>query len=282
MERTGVDVHESAACHFMTILQHLMTAVLWFAFAFDMLLSISVVISMLKFAVCDDEPAMVKLICDSIAAYMQTKQGTPYCISTFSNGSALLESPCAFDMIFLDIQMEQPDGLETAKRLRQRNTQCLLVFITILKEYVFDAFEVQAHDYLVKPLDESRFQKMMHRAMTTLEQHTSKQIVIQKGTSCAVIPLSRIVYCEVQGRKVYIHQEGGKIVDYYEKLHDFEGHVDDRFFKCHRSYLVNLDHIRGSHGGQIVLSDGSTIPVSRLRERDLTEALLRYMKDKGC
>lgn len=118
--------------------------------------------------------------------------------------------------------------------------------------------------------------------MRTLEQHTSKRIVILKGTSCEVIPLSQILYCEVQGRKVYIHQENGKIVDYYEKLNDFERQVDGRFFRCHRSYLVNLDQVRGSHSGQVFLSDGSSIPVSRLRERELTEALLRYMKEKGC
>ena len=217
---------------------------------------------------------MTQKICEFISTYMQENQDAAYHISSFSNGRSLLESSCDFDVIFLDIQMEQPDGMETAKMLRQ--------FITVLKEYVFDAFEVQAYDYLVKPIEDLHFKKMMDRAMRTLEQHTSKRIVILKGTSCEVIPLSQILYCEVQGRKVYIHQENGKIVDYYEKLNDFERQVDGRFFRCHRSYLVNLDQVRGSHSGQVFLSDGSSIPVSRLRERELTEALLRYMKEKGC
>lgn len=237
---------------------------------------------MIKFAVCDDEPSMTQKICEFISTYMQENQDAAYHISSFSNGRSLLESSCDFDVIFLDIQMEQPDGMETAKMLRQRNIHCLVVFITVLKEYVFDAFEVQAYDYLVKPIEDLHFKKMMDRAMRTLEQHTSKRIVILKGTSCEVIPLSQILYCEVQGRKVYIHQENGKIVDYYERLNDFERQVDGRFFRCHRSYLVNLDQVRGSYSGQVFLSDGSSIPVSRLRERELTEALLRYMKEKGC
>ena len=237
---------------------------------------------MIKFAVCDDEPSMTQKIREFISTYMQENQDAAYHISSFSNGRSLLESSCDFDVIFLDIQMEQPNGMETAKMLRQRNIHCLVVFITVLKEYVFDAFEVQAYDYLVKPIEDLHFKKMMDRAMRTLEQHTSKRIVILKGTSCEVIPLSQILYCEVQGRKVYIHQENGKIVDYYEKLNDFERQVDGRFFRCHRSYLVNLDQVRGSHSGQVFLSDGSSIPVSRLRERELTEALLRYMKEKGC
>lgn len=237
---------------------------------------------MIKFAVCDDEPFMAQKISELISTYMQEKQDMSYHISSFSNGRSLLESSCDFDVIFLDIQMEQLDGMKTAKLLRQRNIHCLLIFITVLKEYVFDAFEVQAYDYLVKPIDESHFKKTMNRAIGTLEQHTAKRLVIQKGTSCEVIPLSQILYCEVQGRKVYIHQEDGKIVDYYEKLNDFERQVDGRFFRCHRSYLVNLDKVRGNHSGQVSLSDGSNIPVSRLRERELTEALLRYMKEKGC
>lgn len=237
---------------------------------------------MIKFAVCDDEPFMAQKISELISIYMQEKQDMSYHISSFSNGRSLLESSCDFDVIFLDIQMEQLDGMKTAKLLRQRNIHCLLIFITVLKEYVFDAFEVQAYDYLVKPIDESHFKKTMNRAIGTLEQHTAKRLVIQKGTSCEVIPLTQILYCEVQGRKVYIHQEDGKIVDYYEKLNDFERQVDGRFFRCHRSYLVNLDKVRGNHAGQVSLSDGSNIPVSRLRERELTEALLRYMKEKGC
>lgn len=191
-----------------------------------------------------------------------------------------MESDCAFDLIFLDIQMEQPDGMEIARMLRQQNNQSLLIFVTVLKEYVFDAFEVEAFDYLTKPLDHGRFWRTMDRVMRVLEQQAAKSIVIQRGTSCEVLLLSQIVYCEVQGRKIYIHQSDGRIIDYYDKLEDFERRVDGRFFKCHRSYLVNLDYVRGCNAGQVILSGEDRIPVSRLRERDLTQALLHYMKER--
>ena len=101
-----------------------------------------------------------------------------------------------------------------------------------------------------------------------------------RGTSCEVILLEQILYCEVQGRKIYIHKNDGKIVDYYDKLEDMEQRLDRRFFRCHRSYLVNLEYVRGCNAGQVMLSQGDKIPVSRLRERDLTQALLRYMKER--
>lgn len=236
--------------------------------------------TMIKFAICDDEPFMTEEISQYLSRYVEEKNIAPYCVSCFPNGRLLLESDCDFDLIFLDIQMEQPDGMETAKMLRQRKNRSLLIFVTVIKECVFDAFEVHAYDYLIKPLDYHRFKRTMDRAVKDLDQQADKHIIIRKSASCQVVPLSQIMYCEVQGRKVYIHQADGKVIDYYDKLEDFQRRVDRRFFRCHRSYLVNLDYIRGCAAGLATLSLGDKIPVSRLRERELTETLLRHMKER--
>jgi len=235
---------------------------------------------MIEIAICDDEPLMVQEISDGLSKYMGEKHILSYRIRSFSSGGSLLESDCNFDLVFLDIQMERPDGLETAKMLRRRGNHGLLVFVTVLMDCVFDAFEVEAYDYLIKPLDSGRFRRTMDRAVKTLEQRAEKRLLIRRGTSCEVIPLARIVYCEVQGRKIYIHQSDGKIIDFYEKLENFERRVDGRFFRCHRSYLVNLEYVCGSHAGQVTLSPGCQIPVSRLRKPELTQALLRHMKER--
>ena len=235
---------------------------------------------MIKFAICDDEPFMTEEISQYLSRYMEEENMASYCVSSFPNGRLLLESDCDFDLIFLDIQMEQPDGMETAKMLRQRKNRSLLVFVTVMKECVFDAFEVHAYDYLIKPLDYHRFKRTMDRAVKDLDQQAGKHIIIRKSASCQVVPLSQIMYCEVQGRKVYIHQADGKVIDYYDKLEDFQRRVDRRFFRCHRSYLVNLDYIRGCAAGLATLSLGDKIPVSRLRERELTATLLRHMKER--
>ncbi|NBI77527.1 DNA-binding response regulator [Anaerotruncus colihominis] len=236
---------------------------------------------MIKFAICDDEPIMVQEISNQLSQYMDGRKITSYSVTNFSNGCALLESNCNFDIVFLDIQMDNLDGIETAKILRQQRNHSLLIFVTVLKEYVFNAFEVEAYDYLLKPLDSNQFERTMDRAVSTLAQRADKNIVIQRGSSCDVVPLAQIVYCEVQGRKIYVHQSDGKIIDYYDNLENFERQMDRRFFRCHRSYLVNLDYIRGCDTGLVTLSLGAQIPVSRLRERDLTQALLRYMKERN-
>ena len=95
---------------------------------------------MIKFAICDDEPLMAQALAGHLADYMKEKSMTTYSVSSFSDGCALLESVGSFDVTFLDIQMEQPDGMETARLLRQRGDHSLLVFVTVLKECVFDLF----------------------------------------------------------------------------------------------------------------------------------------------
>ncbi len=241
----------------------------------------NVVVNMMKFAICDDEPLMAQELAGYLTDYMEGNSITAYDLSSFPDGRALLESDGRFDVIFLDVQMEQPDGMETAKRLRRRGDHSLLVFVTVLQECVFDAFDVEACGYLLKPLDRVRFHRTMDRVLRTLKQRVGADIVIPRGTGCEVVLLSDIVYCEVLGRKIYLHRHDGAVIDYYDKLENLERRVDGRFFKCHRSYLVNLDYVRGCQAGQVLLLQGGRIPVSRLRERELTQTLLRYMKERG-
>lgn len=236
---------------------------------------------MIKFAVCDDEPLMAQGLASHLASYMEEHPAIAYSVNSFSSGRTLLESSDSFDVIFLDIQMEPPDGMETAKLLRQQGDHSLLVFVTVLKELVFDAFQVEAYDYLLKPINSAHFRRTMDRVLRALEQRITKDIVIQRRTGCEVVLLSDLVYCEVLGRKIYLHKQDGTVSDYYDKLEDLERRVDGRFFKCHRSYLVNLDYVRGCQDGQVMLSQGERIPASRLRERELTQALLRYMKGRN-
>jgi len=235
---------------------------------------------MLKFAICDDKPFMADELSACLSAYM-SEQGTDYSLRCFADGRALLDSGADFDLIFLDIQMAQPDGMETARLLRKQGNGSLLVFVTVLQEYVFDAFEVGAHDYLLKPLQPDRFRRTMERALSALHRRAAGSVVIQRGAACEIIPLAQLVYCEVQGRKIYLHRQDGTTVDFYGRLETLARRMDGRFFRCHRSYLVNLDEVRGCAAGRVTLSQGGEIPVSRLREREFMQALLCHMKQRG-
>ena len=114
---------------------------------------------MIKIAVCDDEPFFAEQMNDRIKKYM------PDCIiQRFLSGEDLLLQRELFDIYFLDIQMEKINGIETARKLRELDEESIIVFITGAKEYVFEAFDVAALHYLVKPVDNEKLQEVLRRA----------------------------------------------------------------------------------------------------------------------
>lgn len=238
---------------------------------------------MLRFAVCDDEPFMLEQVSERISAYMRAK-GLDCEVVQLSSGSRLLAEMQLFDVIFLDIEMGPPDGLETAQLLRARGFEGLLIFITVLRERVFDCFEVQAFDYLVKPLDSYKLDKTMERALLVLDKSRNEgkcgSLMVQMGSGAQIIPFWQILYCEVLGHQIHIHRQSGETTAYYERMTRLAQQVDRRFFRCHRSYLVNLDWVRGCRDGLIVLEGNESVPLSRLREQDFTQALLAHMKER--
>ncbi len=233
---------------------------------------------MINFAICDDEAFMLDEATSKIERFMNGK-GHRFQLTRFSDGASLLESRERFDVVFLDIQMKHPDGMETAKLLRQRGWHGLLIFLTVLRENVFDSFDVGAFGYLLKPLDDARFLNTMERVMGAILPGNCKWLPMRNGNSLCTIPFSKLAYCEVRGRKLYFHLCDGTISDHYGRLDELEAQLDSRFFRCHRSYVVNLDEVRKYSKGSAVLSDGSIIPVSRKKGHGFADALLERMRE---
>lgn len=232
---------------------------------------------MLRIAVCDDEPYIANQLAEQVSSFLSSRE-IPAELRCFSGGRSLLDSGLSPDILFLDVQMPAPDGFETALALRRRGFSGLLIFVTILREQVFRAFEVQAFDYLVKPLEPAAFTGTMERLLQTLRSGQEQRLLVQRGNDYTLIPFREIVYCEVINRKVYLHLHHMPVINYYEKLEVLETKLDSRFFRCHRSYLVNLQYLQSCRLGFAALSTGEEIPVSRLRREQLSAAVLQYMK----
>lgn len=139
----------------------------------------------IKFAICDDEPAAGELS-GYLARYMEEERTAPYCVSSFPDGRSMLEDSEGFDVVFLDVRMGPPDRMETARLLRGRGDRSMLVFVTVLEECVFDAFEVEAYDYLVKPLDGGRFRRTMDRVFKALGRRKAAGIASEVSPAQAV------------------------------------------------------------------------------------------------
>lgn len=232
---------------------------------------------MINIVICDDEPYMSDKIKELATAFFQ-KKNIETAVCQFSSGRELLTYAGTVDILFLDIQMEGIDGMETARKLRSHNFKGFLIFVTVLREMVFQSFEVQAFDYLVKPMETEQFEKTMERLYQSMENAGKMRLLVRKGNESSIVFFDDIIYCEVIDRKVYLHLKTSTVVDYYEKIERLEEILDKRFYRCHRSYLINLKYLKSYRNGTAVLEGGKEVPVSRLRAKEFSEVILQYMK----
>ena len=206
------------------------------------------------------------------------KKNREICLRTFSSGEELLSYDGQIDILFLDIQMKGMDGIETARKLRDSKFRGFLIFITVLKEMVFQSFEVQAYDYLVKPVEEKQFEKTMERLYTSMQNASEDSLLVQKGYEGRIIREEEIIFCEIIDRKIYLNLASGEVVDYYERIENLETKLGSHFFRCHRSYLINLKHLKGYKNRTACMDNGKEVPVSRLRSKEFSGVVLQYMK----
>ncbi len=233
---------------------------------------------MIRIAICDDEKHMSAHI-RTMASDFFRKKNREIQFRIFTSGEELLNYDGQIDILFLDIQMTGMDGLETARKLRADKFRGFLIFITVLKEMVFQSFEVQAYDYLVKPVDEKQFGKTMERLYTSMQNASEDSLLVQKGYEVHIIREDEIVFCEIIDRKIYLNLTSGEVVDYYERIENLESKLDSHFFRCHRSYLINLKHLKGYKNGTAYMDNGKEVPVSRLRRKEFSGVVLQYMKN---
>ena len=232
----------------------------------------------IRIAICDDEKPMSDHIRKMTSDFFRGKN-TEVSILQFSDGEELLRYDKKIDILFLDIQMSGIDGMETARKLRSRNFRGFLIFITILKEMVFRSFEVQAYDYLVKPVGEKKFAGTMERLLVSMNHAGGEKLLVQKGYERSIISFDEIVFAEIIDRKVYLHLASSEVVDFYDRIENLEARLDGRFFRCHRSYLINMRYLKSYKNGVAYMENGKEIPVSRLRNKAFSEVILQYMKD---
>ena len=223
---------------------------------------------MIRVAVCDDEKYMAGAV-KKMAADFFRAQNIETVIEVFLSGKELLKYEKTIAILFLDIQMKGTDGMETARILRRRGFKGYLIFITVLRETVFEAFEVQAYDYLVKPIEQSRFQKTMERVLASMQSAGEANLLVQRGYESRLVPFDEIIFCEIIDRKVYLHLASLEIIDYYDRIENLETKLDGRFFRCHRSFLINLQYLRSYKNQTAYMEGGKQIPVSRLRSKEL-------------
>ena len=235
---------------------------------------------MLSIAVCDDKMLDCCNMVRDIKDILEEMEITCI-IRQFYNGKELLQAVENFDIIFLDIMMYGMNGMRTAQLLREKEFQNILVFVSSSREYVFDAYDVEAFYYLMKPVDMNKLKNILSRAVMKLAQDSQDFIIINKERQNKKLLLKDIFYFEIKGRVVFVHSVSG-IFDYYDQIGILEQNLRNRgFFRCHKSFLVNLKHVDTYNREEIALDNGEKIIIAKRRYEDFCKDILEFMKKNG-
>ncbi|MBQ1492193.1 MAG: response regulator transcription factor [Blautia sp.] len=227
---------------------------------------------MIRCAVVEDE----KEYAECIRAYAQRfsqETGNKLSLRFFSDGEDIVSGYSSdLDIILMDIKMHVLDGMSAARRVRELDDKVIIMFITNLPGYAIEAYEVEAFDYILKPISYEMFSRKLLRAISRVRRREDDTIILQTKEGIRRVEVGSIAYIESRGHQMEVHTENGLLL-LRGKLDELEEKLRDHgFVRSNRGYLVNLYHIQALEGECLVVQ-GEKLPVSRSRRAELIEKL---------
>lgn len=227
---------------------------------------------MVSIAIVDDDAEARELLGGYITRFA-AERALDTQITGFTDAAELLHHyKPDYDIIFLDIEMAQVDGIRAAKVIRETDPATIIVFVTNMAQLAIKGYEVEALDFVVKPVDYYSFAMVMRKALQRIERRQNKTIRLVTRDTVRVVPLDRIDYVDVQDHYITYHTTDGDIT-VKGTLGQAETALEHgNFMRCNRWYLVNVDNITGIDGNTITVG-GEHIEVSRSKKPEILRAV---------
>lgn len=239
----------------------------------------------MRIAICEDNIAHAQILSRYINGWAKHHRVTVLIVCYKSAEEFLLgwSKDNTFDLAFLDIELNHTNGLELAYCIRKQDQGMLLVFTTGLQNYVFRGYEVRAFRYMLKPIKEKECMKTLDAAYQIISNQNDDTFAIVQETQSIRLFKRDIYYFEMDNHYVIVHTTRGTY-RYKERLsHIASLFGEPRFCKCHRSYVVNLEHVSTINENKVEIDNGDILQVSRARWQSLNQCFISYyvtLKDK--
>lgn len=231
----------------------------------------------MNIAIIEDSGQELSLLERCLQSYLSSRQ-VYRVIDTYTSGEAFLENwpSKSYDLVFLDILMEGISGIEVARKIRETDSECLLIFINSSKEYALQGFEVRAFDYLLKPLSEERFQKTMDLCQNELAKHI-RYIEVKESRTLVKIPLNEIIYTDYYNHYIQIHT-AARLIRSYQQFDVFSPLLlcYPQFLCCYRNCIVNMDHVDSVDKHDFVMENGERVPITRGNRNSIYQQYADY------
>lgn len=236
----------------------------------------------MKLAIVEDEFAHGKLLEQYIEDWGK-QQGIQVSVKTYVSAENFLfeweDVPC--DAVFADIQMPGMDGMEMVRKLRKKDGKVPVIFTTGIADHMQEGYEVEALNYLLKPLSQEKVFTCLDKV---LRRHEAAQfLVVETLDGVRKLPVEAVNYCEAAGHNSELGLTGGEKLFSLSSLSELEKELADKgFVKCHRSYLCNISNLNRITSDTLIFDDGTGIPVSRRLYQTVNRAFIdRFSKNPG-
>lgn len=231
---------------------------------------------MKKIAVCDDDEVSISIMKEYLSSLNRVFQ-----IDYFSRGESLLARPLDYEIIFLDIDMKGISGIDTARKIRLHNKRTKIIYVTAYDDFRDFAFSVHAFGYLVKPVTKEKILNAIGEALDyTKEESSGPLLRFYCKEGYQEFSADKIRYFEYQNRQICIVTTDGTF-----HIHDKIGNVCEKmsemgFASPHKSFVVNLAHIKGISGYELILSDGIRLPLSQKKSAQFRQIFTKFLAQK--
>lgn len=228
-----------------------------------------------RVAICDDNPADIQYLQSLLRRY-GAERDVSFREDTFPSSEAFLfhyADNMDYDLLLLDIEMADMDGVTLAKKIRRDNEALQIIFITGYSDYISDGYDVAALHYLIKPVHAEKLFQVLDRAGKRLQKN-ERSLTLELSGETVRIPLNEIRYLDVERNYVTIHAKTDVTIK--KTLGEFEPKLDDRFFRIGRSCILNLTYIQRVTKTDVYLSEGSVLPLPRGLYEPLNRAIIAY------
>ena len=232
----------------------------------------------MRIAICDDQEECLE---QALFAIKKCLLGVDARVDLFKRGSLFLRAFMGrpYDLVFLDIEMPETDGITLAKKLRKLSKDVPIIFLTSHIEYALEGYEVNALRYLTKPVDPTKLRNVLSVVVERIRQQRILWIKTDMGEQKLLV--KDILFMEAKNQNVLIYTATDAYCVRYN-LTDYEKELaQDGFFRIHRGYLVSLAHIKSVGKCEIALDNTTTLPVSRSKEKELKELLFQFIRKEA-
>ncbi len=230
---------------------------------------------MIRVAIVDDEAAERARIRECLGCLAE-EDHLEFDVEEYPSGLAFLMGKMSgYDIVLMDVDMPDMNGIETAHQLRKVDQSAVLVFVTNMAQYAVSGYEVDALDFIIKPINRYSFTLKMRRAVSRTAQQTDDVLNVKSGGTLHRVPISSIHYLEVSGHHVTYHTSAGELTE-YSTLKEVRQRIPQRgFAQCSQSYLVNLRYVTSISREKIVV-DGTEIFISRKMRQSFLTAVTEF------